>query len=202
LNLPADDVFYFGNSIGDSGNSTTDANVNAADVLGARGHATATASMTNVWDYNRDKVVDALDVTIAQSNITAGAAVLKLITPPLAGGGAVAIHEFTTGNRTSLFVTHQTATAATVNPSAELVDLALSVSRSTRLIDPAKRFLPPAYWPEPSSLSVSDSHIELIDSLLLSDFPLRNRNFAGGPFAADDFWEGFSSFSSKITTVF
>ncbi len=91
LNLPADDVFYFGNSIGDSGNSTTDANVNAADVLGARGHATATASITNSWDYNRDKVVDALDVAIAQSNVTAGAAVLKLITPPLAGGGAAAI---------------------------------------------------------------------------------------------------------------
>ncbi|NIM48762.1 MAG: hypothetical protein GTO22_05810, partial [Gemmatimonadales bacterium] len=34
--LSETDVFYFGNAIGESGNSPTDAMVNAADMLGAR----------------------------------------------------------------------------------------------------------------------------------------------------------------------
>ena len=80
--LLTNDVFYFGNAVGDSGNSTTDAAVNTADALGARGHGTPGAAVTNVWDYNRDGKVDAADVTVAQQNGTAGSAVLQLITVP------------------------------------------------------------------------------------------------------------------------
>ncbi len=89
--LAAPDVFYFGNAIGESGNSANDANVNSSDILGARGHASAgPVSITNAWDYNRDRVVDGLDVTIAQQHVTSGSAALLLITVPGAGGGSSA----------------------------------------------------------------------------------------------------------------
>ena len=35
--LAADDVFYFGNMIGDTGNSAADTNVNSSDLLGGVG---------------------------------------------------------------------------------------------------------------------------------------------------------------------
>ncbi len=67
--LAADDVFYFGNAIGDTGNSPTDAVVDAADVQATHNNYTSAAGITNVYDFNRDKVVDATDEMIAPNQI-------------------------------------------------------------------------------------------------------------------------------------
>jgi hypothetical protein len=66
--LLADDVFYFGSAIGETGNSTTDAIVDATDVAAVHNNYTATAAITNPYDFNRDKVVDATDEAIAAAN--------------------------------------------------------------------------------------------------------------------------------------
>ena len=58
-----------GNAIGDTGNSPTDAIVDGADVLGAQSNQTATAAIINLYDFNRDKVVDATDVAFLRSSI-------------------------------------------------------------------------------------------------------------------------------------
>ncbi len=84
--LAQDDVFYFGNQIGETGNSPTDANVDEADVLAVQNNQTASAAITNPYDFNRDKVVDETDVEIAQSS--AGSPPLMLITVPGPAGGA------------------------------------------------------------------------------------------------------------------
>jgi parallel beta-helix repeat protein len=77
------DVFYFGNAIGDSGNSTTDAAVTIADALAARGRTSANSvSVTSPYDYNRDGLVNGADVAIAQQNLTSGSTVLPLISAP------------------------------------------------------------------------------------------------------------------------
>jgi hypothetical protein len=87
--LSAPDVFYFGNAIGETGNSATDANVNAADLLAARAHPdSGTVAISNPWDFNRDGDVDATDVALARANVSAGNAALQLITAPTNGGGA------------------------------------------------------------------------------------------------------------------
>ena len=52
--LSANDVFYYGNAIGETGNSTTDAQVTLADENAAQSHETSSASITNVYDFNRD----------------------------------------------------------------------------------------------------------------------------------------------------
>jgi hypothetical protein len=81
--LSQPDVFYFGNAIGESGNSTTDAAVTIADALAARGRTSANAvSVTSPYDYNRDGLVNGADVAIAQQNLTSGSTVLPLISAP------------------------------------------------------------------------------------------------------------------------
>jgi uncharacterized delta-60 repeat protein len=86
--LDAPDVFYFGNAIGESGDRTTDAAVNARDALAARSHAASgPVALTNAWDFNRDGQVSIADVLVAQSNMTAGSAVLSLIRPTANAAG-------------------------------------------------------------------------------------------------------------------
>ena len=64
------DVFYFGDAMGESGNSTTDATVNASDEIAARSHYTGSAAVTDQWDFNRDGVVDVNDELVARNNAT------------------------------------------------------------------------------------------------------------------------------------
>jgi len=83
--LPADDVFYFGNAIGESGNHAADAMVDLADELAVRSHKTGftPALVTNPYDFNRDRRVNATDELIARYNHS-GADALQLI--DLTGG--------------------------------------------------------------------------------------------------------------------
>ena len=78
------DVFYFGNAIGESGNSPADAQVDSTDVTLAqynpRGPGLAPIDFD--YDYNRDGRVNPFDVQIAQNNQTTISNALKLITVP------------------------------------------------------------------------------------------------------------------------
>jgi len=82
------DVFYFGNTPGESGNSASEARVNAVDVLLARNHPHGTtfpASVTSRYDFNRDKRVNATDMLIARGNQTHLLNGLRLISVPEIG---------------------------------------------------------------------------------------------------------------------
>ena len=82
--LPADDVFYFGNAVGDTGNSSTDALVNAADVIAIRDNPRGPANPASIdspHDINRDRNVDALDMILARNNATSPLSALRSITP-------------------------------------------------------------------------------------------------------------------------
>ncbi|MBN2476038.1 MAG: Ig-like domain-containing protein [Pirellulales bacterium] len=90
--LAEDDVFYFGNAVGDAGNSTTDARVNAVDMLLARNnprHFLDSAAIECAYDYNRDARVDATDMLIARNNQTHFLNDLNLIEAPLGKATAV-----------------------------------------------------------------------------------------------------------------
>lgn len=84
--LAADDVFYFGNAVGESGNNPGDANVDIADELGARQHPRAffnPAPIDFAFDYNRDARVNASDEIIARNRANAAAPQLLLLAAPL-----------------------------------------------------------------------------------------------------------------------
>jgi ELWxxDGT repeat protein len=92
--LTAADVFYFGNAIGESGNTTADAKVTPVDELAARANASAAATVTSRWDYNRDKTISGADQLTARSNQTTAFNALRLITVPagqaaVSGGSAI-----------------------------------------------------------------------------------------------------------------
>src|SRR5262249_54002623 len=65
--LDANDVFYFGNAIGETGDSSANAQVNTIDEIGARSAATdltgvpASQALANRYDFNRDRLVNADD---------------------------------------------------------------------------------------------------------------------------------------------
>jgi len=80
--LIAPDVFYFGNAVGESGNSATDARVDVSDENAARQHPRnflSPAAIDDVYDYNRDKRVDVSDENIARQNNSNFLTALKLI---------------------------------------------------------------------------------------------------------------------------
>ena len=81
--LSADDVFYFGNAIGDTGNSSTNLRVDASDLGGVQANLTAFtfADVDDQYDINRDRRVDASDLGLIQANLTAFTSV-PLITAP------------------------------------------------------------------------------------------------------------------------
>ena len=85
--LPADDVFYFGNAVGDTGNSSTDALVNAADVIAIRDNPRGQANPAAIddpYDINHDSTVDATDMILARNNATSPLSTLRFITPSVA----------------------------------------------------------------------------------------------------------------------
>ena len=83
--LPADDVFYFGNAPGETGNSPTSAMVDLGDLHEVARRAQENESigdndphgqyldydqfMLNSSDFNRDGVVDAFDVSVATASL-------------------------------------------------------------------------------------------------------------------------------------
>lgn len=83
--LDYDDTFYFGNAIGESGNSPANAIVDNLDVQGAQNNPRSAgnpAPITFAYDYNRDGLVNATDEGLAASNATTAATALKLLQPP------------------------------------------------------------------------------------------------------------------------
>jgi hypothetical protein len=90
LGLAAADVFYFGNAVGETGNSASNAQVNSTDEIGARSNPKTflnPALVNDPYDFNRDGFVNATDQIIARSNSTTLAGALKLITVPASADG-------------------------------------------------------------------------------------------------------------------
>jgi hypothetical protein len=87
--LVQSDVFYFGNAPGEAGNSTTDAKVDAIDMLLARANPRTFLDPVPIdfaYDFNRDGRVNATDVLIARNNQTSTQTALKLIALGKRGG--------------------------------------------------------------------------------------------------------------------
>ena len=85
--LAADDVFYFGNAIGETGNSATDAEVTPTDEIAVRNNphtlGVNPANIDDTCDFNRDRKVSPTDQIICRNNGSNSATALQLITPPL-----------------------------------------------------------------------------------------------------------------------
>jgi len=81
--LDADEVLYFGNAIGETGNDPANASVNILDIGLVRGNQTGrgSAGIDNVYDVNRDDKVNILDIGLVRNN-QSGRNPLRLISVP------------------------------------------------------------------------------------------------------------------------
>ncbi len=91
--LSSPDIFYFGNAIGETGNSTANAFVSGTDESAIRANPRGFANPAPVdfrFDINRDRQVSGTDVSILRANATGFANALRLIAPG-AGGDALIV---------------------------------------------------------------------------------------------------------------
>jgi hypothetical protein len=82
--LAEPDVFYWGNAIGETGNSTTNAQVSPTDEIAVRNHPQGVLSPAPIYDpydFNRDTLVSATDQLIVRDNPTALSALILLTAP-------------------------------------------------------------------------------------------------------------------------
>ncbi len=84
--LLQDDVFYFGNAVGEAGDWAGQTLVNATDQIFARNNQTGSAAVDNPYDYNRDGQVDGNDEVIARDHQTDRFNSLVLFDAPAASG--------------------------------------------------------------------------------------------------------------------
>ena len=80
--LDTADVFYFGNAVGETGDCSANAKVDMIDVLMARQYPQPffdPAMIDNLYDFNRDRRVNAIDALIARNNQTWSGTELELI---------------------------------------------------------------------------------------------------------------------------
>jgi hypothetical protein len=83
--LAADDTFYFGNAIGEVGNSLANAIVTSADEALIRVNFTTgfgTAPVNSPYDINKDRFVQTSDAALSRVNQTTAFSALRLIVVP------------------------------------------------------------------------------------------------------------------------
>jgi hypothetical protein len=91
--LPGDDVFYFGNAIGETGNNSSNSFVDGSDFVGVRDHPRSflnRASVSDLYDINRDSLVNGSDLILVRDHTSNFLTALKLLAAP-PGGGAMAL---------------------------------------------------------------------------------------------------------------
>ncbi len=105
--LSTPDVFYWGNAIGETGNSASNTNVTPTDMIGVRNNPHTVgdpALIDDVYDFNRDRKVGPTDAIIARNNGTNSQTALRVLeVGPL--GIEYAIHLETTGSPDADWVT-------------------------------------------------------------------------------------------------
>jgi len=91
IGLAHDDLFYFGNAVGDTGNSDENTYVNATDYVAVRDHFTHApnwAGIESAFDFNRDNLVNGSDMAIVRDHSNDFLNALKLIDVPETGASS------------------------------------------------------------------------------------------------------------------
>jgi len=83
--LAENDVHYWGNQVGETGNNPANTRVDAGDASAVRAHYSglSTVAVTSLYDINRDKRVDAGDFSAIRASYTGlGPSLIYLVAPP------------------------------------------------------------------------------------------------------------------------
>jgi hypothetical protein len=99
-NLAANDVFYFGNAVGDVGNTTANAIVSSADEALIRVNFTTgfgTAPVTSAYDIDKNRFVQTSDAALARVNQTSPFTALRLIAAPTGAAAGLGVASSASG---------------------------------------------------------------------------------------------------------
>ena len=83
--LSADDVFYFGSAVGDTGNAAGNTRVDGSDIGAVQANLTdlfTQAGVDSHFDINRDRRIDGSDIGVVQSNLSSLFSSTSLPTAP------------------------------------------------------------------------------------------------------------------------
>ena len=130
--LAANDVFYFGNSVGETGNSTGNTFVDGTDFVGVRDHPRNflnRAPVTFAFDVNRDSFVDGTDLVIVRDSNTNFLTALKRITAPALPSPAPQVMEQAWAAPVSLPLVGTWPDAAGATAADDTPDILMSVVR-------------------------------------------------------------------------
>ncbi|MBI3838062.1 MAG: hypothetical protein HY288_09030, partial [Planctomycetia bacterium] len=179
--LAADDHFFFGNEIGDTtaSNTATVAKVTSLDVTGAQTHGASLKTnipLTNLYDFNRDGLVNSFDVTDAQTHGTTIKTGLQFISigaggpfaPASAGGGDAGV--------ASALASTSTSTSTSTAIPAWIVNRLSHLDLNQGPIAKYLEHLAQENTPKASAILVKADQVadalglddELLDSLLVS----------------------------------
>jgi hypothetical protein len=117
--LPAADVFYFGNVVGETGDSAGAAAVTAADVAAVRADLASPAGLplTSATDLNRDGRVNAADYALVRGAMSRGALALITAPVPAAAAGTAGAASLAVASPASTVVFGETAIPAATSRS-------------------------------------------------------------------------------------
>jgi sialidase-1 len=132
------DVFYFGNAIGETGDSSINASVTMLDAIRIHGNYQAgPLPATAPYDVNRDRVVDLLDENIARGNLAlTNPLVLINLVPqqPVPTAGESIYTDFASAAVVARNIFYNNSTFDGDNPSANAADdLAIAPDKSALL---------------------------------------------------------------------
>jgi len=145
--LAAADVSHYGNAIGEAGDRSINAIVNATDEIAARNFqhgATNLAAVDDPYDYDRDRLVNGTDQIIARNNQTNPLSMLRLIdlTSLVPLVGFVAFNDHIAGGGTHVnTTTYDTVDGGTASgPLVDIVtgeptEVTLTITESGVVID-------------------------------------------------------------------
>ena len=133
--LAADDVFYFGNSIGETGDSGSNAFVDGTDFVGVRDNPhnfLDRAPVDDAYDINRDSFVDGTDLVLVRDNNTNFLTALKLIAAPdLPAGGAEQMLVLSLAAEPMVLSVEVEEPSPTLEAAPEEADVVLAVPTAT-----------------------------------------------------------------------
>ena len=158
--LDADDRFYWGSAIGETGDSAQNALVNVTDLLAVRNNMTATATVDNPRDVNKDGVVDPLDANVVLARLTGPLNALRLITVANEPAEGAAVGQAAAGPSPQKAVGPAPAAMAVHAPRTRIAprpDNAAPVGLDLRAADAyfaelASRHAERVYGPQPKSI--------------------------------------------------
>jgi hypothetical protein len=145
-NLQADDVFYFGNLIGETGNDPAAANVTISDIARTKASNGTAADIQSPLDFNRDGRITISDIAIAKSYNGNSLPLISVPAAPVAAPAVLSAPAMMTASTLaspSITATPGEPLLTRANKAAAILQAVSAAKPKTVGVKPAPKVTPP-----------------------------------------------------------